>query len=61
MRELTIGCDKSLDRMQLDADGSSVLVTIEAASGEQASVYLESADSIERLRDALTEWLERNA
>lgn len=61
MRQLAIGCNVSRDEMRVDLEGDSVLITVEASGGEKASVYLTDDFYIRQLRDALDEWLERNA
>lgn len=56
-----IACSKSRDEMQVDTDGDSVWLGCEAAHGERASIFIEDKREVEKLRDALDEWLERNA
>lgn len=61
MKEMYIACEKSRDEMRLDLEGAPILITVEASHGDQASVFLENPDTVAELRDALDEWLERNA
>lgn len=56
-----IACSKSRDEMRVDTDDDSVWLGCEEAYGERASIFIEDKREVEKLRDALNEWLERNA
>lgn len=58
--KLEIACSKSRDEMHVDTDGDSVWLGCEADYGDRASIFIEDKREVEKLRDALNEWMARN-
>lgn len=63
MTELEYGCARSRDSIRVDlrSGGEVYFECCEAVSGNRTSVLLTDRTELTELRDALTEWLERNA
>lgn len=63
MRELTIPCDADkTDELLVELHDDDVYIETRARCSEygETGVSLNDPGKVERIRDALTEWLERN-
>lgn len=64
MKELTIRCDTGkTDELLVELHDDDVYIETRACGSEygETGVALNDHGKVEQLRDALTEWLERNA